>query len=284
MIEIDPSVFQSEPVFRISPEKAYKHAISCGFLDKSGRTEDVTDERYDRLAMVYLLKGRGTYEDNTGLRVPLQAGDVFFRRPDRRHTNIIDPQSNWQECFVSLREKWFELFTEIGLLPPSLVRIYIGDKTDIPSAIRSFLRRLRTLDTPAENADIEFQIAALIRSTLTYALDNSDDTTRHKQLLQTAREAIRTHAGEDVSVEALLASQGLSYSRLRSLFRQAYGITPGEYRIRVRIERACALLNTTPLAVKEIASQLGYADAFSFSKQFKQRTGQSPLNFRRRLS
>lgn len=279
-----PELLKPEPIFRITQGSGFSHIFSTGFLDKSGQREDVTHEHYDRLAMVYLLHGSGTYTDDTGQHIQLQAGDVFFRKPDRRHTTTIDPESGWQECFVALRYTWFELFTHMGIFPAELVRIKNGPGSDIPSSVQVFMRRLHALDTPADNADVEFQIAALIRSTLTSAMVGPEDDTHHKQVLNATRELIRTRAEESLSIENLLSRQGISYSRLRSLFRQSYGITPGEYRIRVRIERASALLSTTTLSVSEIASQLGYADAFAFSKQFKQRTGFAPVKFRQRLS
>jgi transcriptional regulator GlxA family with amidase domain len=59
-------------------------------------------------------------------------------------------------------------------------------------------------------------------------------------------------------------------------------MTPNEFIIRTRIQRAQTLLAFSNHGVSQIASLLGYADAFCFSHQFKQRTGVSPTEYRRR--
>jgi len=50
---------------------------------------------------------------------------------------------------------------------------------------------------------------------------------------------------------------GLSVSRLQHLFKQGMGITIVEYQRRLRLDRACNLLETTRLSVKQIAAQVG---------------------------
>ena len=48
------------------------------------------------------------------------------------------------------------------------------------------------------------------------------------------------------------------------------------------ILEAARLLRFSDLSVKEIAARLGFADQFAFSKAFKQRRGEAPLDFRAR--
>jgi AraC-like DNA-binding protein len=74
----------------------------------------------------------------------------------------------------------------------------------------------------------------------------------------------------------------VSHPTLRRVFRRSMGLSPSEYRIRRRIERACALLMLH--SVKEVAARLGYNDAFTFSAQFKSVMKTSPRNFRQNLT
>ncbi|MDQ8206712.1 helix-turn-helix domain-containing protein [Coraliomargarita sp. SDUM461003] len=271
-----------DTMYRGSSEQSFSQGLSCGFLDKSGKTEDVSNEHYDRLAMVYVLRGSGGYQDSQGYQCELHAGDVFFRFPDRSHSSHIEADSQWHECFVSLRSEWYHIFQELELIRPDQVRLPMGIAEEIPTRIHGLMDLMRAADTPTETSSLEFEIAALIRRVLASAQANRYADTPHADLLKRAREIIRTQAALKCSIETLLAELGLSYSRLRSLFRAAYNISPGEFRIQVRIENACSLLETTDLPIKKIADQLGYADAFSFSKQFKQRVALSPQQFRSR--
>ncbi|WPJ96076.1 AraC family transcriptional regulator [Coraliomargarita algicola] len=271
-----------DTMYRGSAVKSFSQGLSCGFLNKSGKTEDVCDEHYDRLAMVYVLRGRGAYHDSLGHQFELRQGDVFFRFPDRSHTGTIDPNSQWHECFVSLRSEWYHIFQQLELIRPHQVRFEMGMTENIPTRIHGLMELIRKADTPTEISSIEFEIAALIRRVLASAQENRYADTPHVDRLKHAREIIRSQAAQKCSIEALLSDIGLSYSRLRSLFRSAYHISPGEFRIQVRIENACTLLETTDLPINKIADQLGYADAFTFSKQFKQRVALSPQQFRSR--
>ncbi|MBC2596244.1 helix-turn-helix transcriptional regulator [Ruficoccus amylovorans] len=271
-----------DAIFRGSPGRPFHQTLSCGFLNKNGLRTDVTDERYGRFAMIYLIRGKGHYSDSFGQQAGLRAGDVFFRCPDRRHTNEVDPASGWHEAFVSVRSDWYELFRRMEIFPAASVHFHLGTVPHIPEQIHALMQRLRTADTPGDNAHVEFDIAALMRWTLTQALESRGASSFQLEQLKLARERIRSHASTRLDLEKLLDGIGLSYSRLRSLFREAYGTSPGEYRVQVRIDQACSLLEATGLELKEIADQLGYSDAFAFSKQFKQRVGVSPSTFRER--
>ena len=48
----------------------------------------------------------------------------------------------------------------------------------------------------------------------------------------------------------------------------------------LRIQAACEYLDTTSLAIKEIAAMLGYEDPYYFSRTFAKCTGQSPMKYR----
>lgn len=272
---------QNRAIFRSFSGKAYDHRLSCGFMNKSGVSIDINDEQYDRLAMVYLLRGRGEYSDSTGIQYSLKPGDLFFRCPDRRHTHRIDPDSQWLECFLSVRAEWYDLLLSIDLMDPNQPCMHIGEHPEIPEKVDRLLKQLAASDTPLSNSDHEFEILTLMRQILRQNLEPKSTSSRQREQLDMARERIRQQATASVSLESILSDIGLSYSRLRSLFQNAYRISPGDYRIQVRIEQACALLETSDLSVQAVADQLGYADAFTFSKQFKKRTGLSPKHFRR---
>jgi AraC-like DNA-binding protein len=269
-------------VFRNSPDKPIDESISCGFISKSGYKTDVVNEQYNRLAMVYVLRGEGHYSDSQNISHKLQAGDVFFRYPDRLHSTSIDPDSQWLECFVSLRSEWYQLLKAIELIPPGRICFQLGDRAELPQRIYNCMQRLEESDSPLVNSNVEFEIFTLMRRILTQQLFIPASKSPHHEQLEIARSLIRQNATAPEKLEVILKDIGISYPRLRNLFSKTYGISLGNYRIKVRIEQACALLETSSKSIQEIADLLGYADAFSFSKQFKQRIGVAPKLFRGR--
>jgi len=82
-----------------------------------------------------------------------------------------------------------------------------------------------------------------------------------------------------VDVPARLAC--LSKSRFHRVFKEAFGVSPAEYQIRLRMREAQKLLLFSDLSIAQIAERTGYADQFHFSRTFKRRFGQSPAPFRR---
>jgi len=80
-----------------------------------------------------------------------------------------------------------------------------------------------------------------------------------------------------LKIYTLWAPLSVPYDLLRKAFAEYYGISPAQYQIRARINKACKWLEK--LFVAEVAERLGYADSFAFSKQFKRATGMSPRIF-----
>lgn len=82
---------------------------------------------------------------------------------------------------------------------------------------------------------------------------------------------------------AMLASRsGLTERGFLRRFRQATGLSPIEYVQTLRIEEAKHLLETTGLALEEIAEQVGYVEPASFRRLFRKMVGISPSAYRRR--
>ncbi len=84
------------------------------------------------------------------------------------------------------------------------------------------------------------------------------------------------------TLEALAGATGLSRSVLAERFREAMGDTPLAYLRTVRLQRAIRLLVESDRTLEQVASAVGYQDAFGFSKAFKRAVGVSPGEYRRR--
>jgi AraC-like DNA-binding protein len=95
-----------------------------------------------------------------------------------------------------------------------------------------------------------------------------------------ARDTIDGRYAEAVSIPDLAAAAGLSREHFIRAFRAAYGETPGRYRSRRRVERACELLRSANLTVTEICYLVGFSSLGSFSSRFAEITGVSPTRYR----
>jgi len=108
-------------------------------------------------------------------------------------------------------------------------------------------------------------------------LDWSD---KEKRLLR-ARHLLTREEYRNREISTVAREVGMSeYHFIRS-FREAFGISPMRYRASIIMQRAARLLAQTDLPVEDIAHQVGYASAHSFSRAFHRQYGVSPRAYRR---
>jgi AraC-like DNA-binding protein len=84
------------------------------------------------------------------------------------------------------------------------------------------------------------------------------------------------------TLDELATRTGLSRTSLAERFREAMGETPLAYLRTVRMQKAMRLLSETGRNLEQVALEVGYQDAFSFSKVFKRTVGVAPKEFRKR--
>ena len=127
---------------------------------------------------------------------------------------------------------------------------------------------------------------------------------RVKATVYTALECIREYNG--VSIENTSFSECLAYiekhfcdpafdlaelcettfispSSLHRLFVKHFGVSPKQYIIKLRINKALSLLIENKLSVKEISFASGFADEKYFSRAFKNKYGYPPSQLRRNM-
>ena len=82
-----------------------------------------------------------------------------------------------------------------------------------------------------------------------------------------------------ITVTDVATAIGLDRSYFARLFRERLGISPHEWLLRYRMERARVLLGTD-LKICEVARSVGFEDALYFSRRFREHFGISPKEFR----
>jgi transcriptional regulator GlxA family with amidase domain len=103
---------------------------------------------------------------------------------------------------------------------------------------------------------------------------------RIDELIERAHALIALRCQERLSLPAIAAELGVSYSHLRQTFTERIGLSPKQYYCRVRLQKAQELLANTTRSVQEIADILGFHSAFQLSKHFKQHVGEAPQHWR----
>jgi len=93
-------------------------------------------------------------------------------------------------------------------------------------------------------------------------------------------EYMHHHLEEDVKLSDLAALLGISQFHFCRLFKQSLGVSPYQYLLQQRVERAKQLLKQTDQSIMEIAFLCGFNSHSHLTKQFRQLTGMTPTVYR----
>jgi len=86
---------------------------------------------------------------------------------------------------------------------------------------------------------------------------------------------------EDHSLDRLAAMAGVTPTHFCRLFGKATGISPHQYVLKARLDRAQQLLVQTDMSLGAIAAALGFLSPSHFSRAFRSYAGMAPSAFRR---
>lgn len=101
--------------------------------------------------------------------------------------------------------------------------------------------------------------------------------------LSMAKVYMERHFCDPISLENVSREAALSRYHLIRSFKKVFGITPYQYLLQLRMDKARKMLLSTKLMVHEIATCCGFADVNSFGKTFKNYYGTAPTKFRKQM-
>ncbi|MFA7230654.1 MAG: AraC family transcriptional regulator [Victivallaceae bacterium] len=268
---------KSELIFR-SPGTDLGERFGVGFMNKSGRREDFANYRHRNFVVVIILRGSGTYVDENGTEFRLKEGMLFKRFPDTLHSNYIDPDSGWVEAFLEIGhalyqalQAWRVIRTDIAVEPVCLDDGFVN-------MLWNFKERLRLAD------ETELPLLAGDMFKLVVECRRRSDFMTVSGVEAGLIDEACAFLGRDFSTECDLKKfcrrRGIGYENFRKIFRRKIGVSPWQYRIRRKLDLACARLRDPALSAGEIADELGYSSPYEFSAQFKKYTGVSPAHYR----
>ncbi len=149
--------------------------------------------------------------------------------------------------------------------------------------------RLRSVQEPLEAILTMFQrqqplsetaMALYLTQALTAMTEPAAPVQDRYGLIDQAVMSISRSIGREPSVKELAAQVGLSEYHFIRVFREAMGVTPGQYIIGARMSQAKYLLRTTQLPVSEIGNMVGYSSESMFSAAFRRTQGLPPSQYR----
>jgi AraC-like DNA-binding protein len=226
-------------------------------------------------------KGKGTFS-TAGVKHELGPGQAFIIRPGEETTYRADDNDPWSYMWVGFHGYRADDFIEAMGFTKDKPVVEIKQMDVCTQCVERMLAasQITRINEVKRQSEVMMLFATIME-------DNADkvkkpDNTEYpsKIYVKAALDFITEKYMNKIKIDDIAEFIGISRSHLTGSFKKEMGVSPQEYLINFRLEKAASMLRTTKEQINIIAYQCGYEDSLSFSKAFKQKYGMSPKAFR----
>ncbi|HEY5560440.1 MAG TPA: AraC family transcriptional regulator [Clostridiaceae bacterium] len=245
----------------------------------------VDRDEIEEYVIHFCIKGKGylKIKDKDGVvstrTIAIKEGDIFFCDKNTKHCYGSSLEDPWSVYWVHFKGDGVEaLMDAIGFTKanPSC------HVTDIGTLAHMFEEMFPILYTGYNFPKLLYistclqKLFAYIIYTSKHSLPNDVQDINIERIISFMHENVnRTFPLKEFSSMA-----NMSLYHFVRIFKQKTGYPPIEYFNRIKIQKACQLLDTDNQSIKEIGSYLSFNNQYYFSNVFKKITGYSPKSYR----
>lgn len=239
---------------------------------------------YDYYLIHTVMSGKGKFRLND-LNYECTRGDSFVIFPGELYHYVADQQDPWQYRWVAFRgHHGLALLASLGITPDNP----IVPCSNLRRIIQLYRRLAQCLSSDRHSTVIDIEAGGWLRTLLATLGeanaggmgDGRSSMKENEQMMEKAAAMLSMRLDQPFSVEKLADLFGYHRTHLSKLFKATIGLSPMQYLLKLRMERAQALLASTNLPIEHVASSVGYPDPLYFSKQFRRSSGFSPTEYR----
>jgi AraC family transcriptional regulator, arabinose operon regulatory protein len=228
--------------------------------------------------LICCTAGKGWVKTGDGL-LTVHAGDYVIVPAGKGHSYGADPNSPWSIYWFHFLGTRMQNYVDLLSIDGGITLRRIASEVGLIDLFEALIRnrqgghtREDMLEAGSLAAQIMIRIHRLLRSRGKEAIADRP--------IDRATRFMRENLAEAISLEDVAAASFTSASHLNRLFKENTGFPPMAYFTHLRMIEACRLLDTSEQKVAAIGSQVGYPDAYHFSRVFRRVIGQSPRAYR----
>ncbi|MCF8361540.1 MAG: AraC family transcriptional regulator [Prolixibacteraceae bacterium] len=250
-----------------------KHPSGYYFTWNSGRV-------LNEYQINYITQGSGVFETKDGA-FELNTGSVFIIFPGVWHRYRPDFQKGWTENYIGFSGPIIEQLFNKSIFSAKKPVINIGVREEIIDTYYKIFE-LTLIEKPGFKHIASGMIVKLLGYLISYEKQKDFSGKEVSKIIEAVRFKIRQELNQNIDFRELSSVHHISYSYLRKMFKKYTGISPGQYQLQLRIMHAKELIISTEKSIKDICYETGFQSIHHFSHLFKQKTGISPSEFRKK--
>jgi ABC-type Fe3+-hydroxamate transport system substrate-binding protein len=236
-------------------------------------------ERYFISADSLLLLVSDTTEGRlviNGRYFPMRLGTVFLCSPGKL-IEVGLPVLNKQGIYLLRFQA--AVMKQMASAKPSILPVHKfpgeGDAIQLAASVVLPLCKMISSNWEVGTLADRFRCEAGFYELLSMVLQNEEHKT--EMALEYAKFALERDYAEEITIEQLAATAGLSRFHFMRLFKEKFGKGVIEYVTELRLTKAKELMRELPnSAIRDIAFQVGYKNEIYFSNMFKKHMGMAP--------
>ena len=202
--------------------------------------------------------------------------------PRRKTAKLEKIFIHQHEYWVGFTGAFFRSMVAEGILSKKRIFFKIGLRDYVLSIFTQIFEELR-LQRPLFQMRACSQVFSLLAEILSE--ERRKEHPNHLQkVVEKAKYLMEASISQKTDITGIAQNIGMSISRLNEVFKLYTSMTPYHYYIQLKIQRACHILETGDISVKEAALSLGFEDQCYFSRLFKQKTGIPPSEWKRHIA
>lgn len=226
--------------------------------------------------LIYFNACSGLYKHD-GKKFAAKPGDIFY----------LPPHAEYSTTFTNCTDDPSTILIDFWLTDENGNEIYISDsifKAHTDSADNFFKKIFCSVHSqntlPMPNvAAIKTELFNLL--SLLAKLDKISHLTKKEMLcIKPGMEYLESDIKQKKSIKQIADMCLISETYFRKLFKAYYGISPNQFRIERKIEKAKALIADGTHNITEISDILGFENVSYFCRIFKKYTGLSPKSYK----
>ena len=236
----------------------------------------------DHYIIHYILDGKGEFTVNNKT-YKLGKREGFLIRPGEQTYYKADHKNPWIYMWIGFNGIKCETYLKYANLSEDNP-IFKYDKDNL---LKKYILDILSLNVMTHYN--ELKIEGLLHLFLGTLIENNkykDYTNNYsvkENYINKSIEYINNNYSSNIKISDIARHVGLNRSYFSNLFTKTLGVSPQEYLLSLRIEKACHLLEDFGLSIGEISMRVGYMDQLNFSKIFKKTKGVSPKLYRQLL-